>query len=83
VILDLIMPGMGGRRCLEEIIRFDPRARVLITSGYFPDAQSWNARGAGAERLVMKPYDRSVILDEVRNVLDEPRKSDDVKPSPV
>ena len=25
VILDLIMPGMGGKRCLEELLRMDPR----------------------------------------------------------
>jgi len=70
VILDLIMPGMGGRRCLEEILRANPRARVLITSGYVPDAQSWNAQVAGAVGLLMKPYRRGAILEEIRKSLD-------------
>ena len=34
VILDIIMPGMGGRRCLEELLRIDPAARIVVSSGY-------------------------------------------------
>ena len=30
VILDLIMPEMGGKQCLEELLKIDPKARVLI-----------------------------------------------------
>jgi CheY-like chemotaxis protein len=36
VIMDLGMPGMGGARCLEEIVSRDPEARVIIASGYSP-----------------------------------------------
>jgi len=34
VVLDLIMPGMGGRHCLQEILKIDPEARVIVSSGY-------------------------------------------------
>ena len=34
VILDLIMPKMGGKQCLEELLKIDPRLKVLIASGY-------------------------------------------------
>ena len=34
VILDLIMPGMGGYRCLQELLRVDPDVRILLASGY-------------------------------------------------
>lgn len=34
VILDLIMPVIDGRRCLDEILRINPKARIVIASGY-------------------------------------------------
>ena len=34
VILDLGMPGMGGEQCLQEILKINPEAKVVIASGY-------------------------------------------------
>src|SRR3989304_2502706 len=34
VVLDLIMPGLGGRRCLEELLKMDTQARIIVVSGY-------------------------------------------------
>ena len=34
VILDLLMPGMGGKQCLEAFTRLDPSVRVLIATGH-------------------------------------------------
>jgi len=28
------MPGMGGEQCLQEILKINPKARVVIASGY-------------------------------------------------
>jgi CheY-like chemotaxis protein len=33
VILDLIMPEMGGQECLEKLREIDPDAKIVITSG--------------------------------------------------
>jgi hypothetical protein len=34
IIMDLGMPGMGGHKCLRELIRINPAVRVIIASGY-------------------------------------------------
>jgi two-component system, cell cycle sensor histidine kinase and response regulator CckA len=68
VILDLIMPGMGGWRCLEEMHEVDPGARVLVASGHMPDGDSWESRGAVG--LVRKPYTISGFLAEVKRALE-------------
>jgi DNA-binding NarL/FixJ family response regulator len=70
VIMDLIMPGMGGKKCLEEILRLDPQARILIASGFSPDEPTQKALNAGAKGFVSKPYEVSQILKEVREALD-------------
>lgn len=56
VILDLGMPGMGGYRCLKQLLQIDPAVRVLIASGYGPIGHSDRAIEAGARGYIAKPY---------------------------
>jgi two-component system, cell cycle sensor histidine kinase and response regulator CckA len=71
VILDLIMPEMGGKQCLEELLRIDPKARVLIASGFAADGQTRKAVEIGARGFVDKPYNMKGMLKAVREVLDQ------------
>ena len=71
VILDLIMPGMGGGKCLEGLLKIDPRAQILIASGYSPDASTKGALEAGAAAFINKPYDTKQLLELVRKILDK------------
>jgi PAS domain S-box-containing protein len=75
VILDLIMPGMGGSKCLKELIKIGPQPRVLIASGYSPDASTKGALEAGAAAFINKPYDTKQLLELVRKILDTNRLS--------
>lgn len=70
VILDLIMPGMGGSLCLQELLAVNPDARVLITSGYSPEGESEKAIRSGAAAFLQKPYDLHELLGAVRTILD-------------
>ncbi|MEW6350803.1 MAG: ATP-binding protein [Thermodesulfobacteriota bacterium] len=70
VILDLVMPEMGGRKCLEEILKIDPAAKVLIASGYSANGQTKNVLEQGATGFVSKPFDFKQILLAVRKSLD-------------
>ena len=69
-ILDLIMPGMGGKKCLEELLRMDPEAKVVIASGYSINGHTRNAIEAGAKGFIGKPYNVNQVLRMVRDVLD-------------
>jgi len=71
IILDLIMPGMGGTRCLEELLRIDPDVRVLVASGYSSNGLTTDQKGRGARGFVSKPYDAKDILIAIRRVLDK------------
>ncbi len=70
VVLDLIMPEMAGKECLEEILKIDPRARTLIASGYSADASTQEAIEKGARGFVSKPYNVRRMLQIIRDVLD-------------
>jgi two-component system cell cycle sensor histidine kinase/response regulator CckA len=72
VVLDLIMPEMGGRECLREILTIDPGAKVLIASGYGTNGQIETSVKEGARTAIRKPYETSQLLEAIRRVLDEP-----------
>ena len=71
VILDLIMPEMGGRQCLEELLKIDPQVRVLIASGYSAVGETKKTIESGAMGFVGKPYDMRQMLQAVRQALDQ------------
>jgi two-component system cell cycle sensor histidine kinase/response regulator CckA len=70
VILDLIMPEMGGKECLEEILRLDPQAKILVASGYSANGPTKQAIEKGTRGFVSKPYDVRQMLRTIRGVLD-------------
>jgi two-component system, cell cycle sensor histidine kinase and response regulator CckA len=70
VVLDLVMPEMSGRQCLEELLKMNPRAKVLIASGYAANGPAREARESGAAGFVGKPYDLKQILIAIRKSLD-------------
>ncbi len=70
VILDLIMPQMDGKKCLEELLQFDPNVKVLIASGYSGAQSLEESLSLGAKAFINKPYDVNRLLKAVRNVLD-------------
>ena len=71
VILDLNMPGMGGKRCLEKILGIDPLAKVIVASGYSSNGLALDDQVTGAREFINKPYDAKDILIAIRTVLDK------------
>ncbi len=71
VILDLIMPGIGGKKCLEGLIKKDPNVKVLIASGDTFNGTIKEAVEVGASGFINKPYDLHQMLKEIRGVLDK------------
>ena len=71
VILDLIMPEMGGLQCLEEMKRIEPSAKVLIASGFAVEESEKEIIESFAKGFVSKPYQVNRILDAVRKAIDE------------
>ena len=70
VLMDIGMPGMGGYKCFQEIIGYDPSARILVATGYAISGQVEKTLQSGAAGYVGKPYQVSEMLNKVRDILD-------------
>ncbi|HYA14291.1 MAG TPA: response regulator, partial [Syntrophales bacterium] len=71
IILDLIMPGMGGRECLLRLLDIDPQSRIVIASGHMVDGPVKDIVDLGAKDFIHKPYGLRQMLKVVREVLDK------------
>lgn len=69
VILDLIMPGIGGRRTMEELLKMSPGARILVASGYCPHGRTEDMLAFGARGFLTKPFDTRKMLQAVQAAL--------------
>jgi len=65
VILDLNMPGMGGLRCLQHLLKIEPEINVIIATGYLAELQEDKVRATGASGFIAKPYPMKELLKMV------------------
>jgi two-component system, cell cycle sensor histidine kinase and response regulator CckA len=70
VVLDLIMPQMGGEKCLEDLLKINPHVKVVVSTGHSVDARERLHVGSLAKGFVNKPYQIKQLLEVVRQVLD-------------
>jgi PAS domain S-box-containing protein len=69
VLLDFIMPGMGGRECLRLLRKADARARILIVTGHIMDSSAQELLSEGALGIVEKPFNQWALVAKVQNAL--------------
>lgn len=70
VILDLIMPGRGGKKCLSDLIAINPKVKVLMTSGYSSSTKVEELIKEGAAGFISKPYRPEDLLFTIRKIID-------------
>ncbi len=70
VVLDLIMPLMGGEECLRQLVSIDPDVRVIISSGHSDVEDIRTFHTPSVRDVVKKPYDARELLKSVRLALD-------------
>lgn len=67
VLSDVVMPNMTGIEMAEAIRRIDPKAKILLMSGYSDKALQLQAQSRFA--FIHKPFIHTVLVDKIRSVL--------------
>jgi len=71
VILDVVLPKMGGNEVRKEVIKINPEIPILFTSGYSANGIHTNFILQDGLILLQKPYNSGGLLKKVRQVIDE------------
>jgi len=69
VILDMIMPGMGGEEVLRRLRETSKKVKVVISSGYMTEGQREKLQEYGVDGFLDKPYSDTDVIDTVTSIL--------------
>lgn len=71
VILDMIMPGMGGAETFSQLRAIDPQVPVILATGYSVDGDVDEVLSRGCNGFLQKPYHAAQLAEKISEVLSE------------
>ena len=69
VILDMILPDMGGGDTYDRLKEINPGIKVLLASGYDIDYQGSDIMERGCDGFIQKPFNMNELLEKIRGIL--------------
>ena len=71
VLLDMIMPELGGLETFRELKKINPNVKVIISSGYEEDERSQEIMKEGAFAYLRKPFLMQSLIDTINNAVNQ------------
>jgi two-component system cell cycle sensor histidine kinase/response regulator CckA len=69
VIMDMIMPGMGGGETFDRLKRINRDIKVLLSSGYSINGQASKILERGCDGFIQKPFNLSQLSDKIQGII--------------
>jgi two-component system cell cycle sensor histidine kinase/response regulator CckA len=69
VVLDMVMPNMGGGEAYDRMRKMNPDIKVLLSSGYSIDGEASEILERGCDGFIQKPFKMKDLSAKVREVL--------------
>jgi len=69
VIMDMIMPGMGGGETFDRLKEINPDIRVLLSSGYSINGQASQILERGCDGFIQKPFNLIQLSDKIHSII--------------
>jgi two-component system cell cycle sensor histidine kinase/response regulator CckA len=69
VILDMIMPGMGGGKVFDSLRALHPGVKVVLSSGYSIDGEASQIMARGCNGFIQKPFGIRELSQKIREVM--------------
>jgi DNA-binding NarL/FixJ family response regulator len=70
VLMDLVMPGLGGVEAIRRLRTLRPETRVLVLTSFLDDEKLFPAVRAGAAGYLLKDVEPSELVRAIRTVAD-------------
>ncbi len=71
VILDMIMPDLGGSQVYDVLKEIKPDIKVLLSSGYSIDGQASEIMSRDCDGFIQKPFNMIQLSKRIRKILDK------------
>ncbi len=70
VLLDMVMPNMGGGDTYDRMKEINPAVKVLLSSGYSINGQATEILHRGCNGFIQKPFNMRQLSARLREILD-------------
>jgi two-component system, cell cycle sensor histidine kinase and response regulator CckA len=70
VLLDMVMPGMGGSEIYDKMRQITPQTKILLTSGYSIDGEAKEMLGRGCDGFIQRPFGVEGLSNKIRGILE-------------
>ncbi len=71
VILDMVMPGLGGGETFDKLKEMDPDVKVILSSGYGMDGEVSDILNRGCCDFIQKPFKMGALSKKVKAAMDK------------
>ena len=68
VTMDITMPDMTGIQALKEIMKLDPKARVVMVSAVGQEPMVKEAILSGAKSFILKPFNKELLVETLSKI---------------
>jgi len=72
VILDMVMPRVGGGEAFDRLRRINPHVKVILCSGYSINGQATDILNRGCDAFIQKPFNLQTLLKQIQAVMGSP-----------
>jgi DNA-binding NtrC family response regulator len=72
VVLDVLMPGLGGLDVLDQIRKTDPQIKVILLTGRGSADENDASIPLGAFDYLIKPVNIDDLIQKMRDALNDP-----------
>lgn len=69
VLLDMVMPTMGGGEAFDRIKEIDPDIKVLLSSGFSIEGEATHILERGCNGFIQKPFTMKKLSGKIREIL--------------
>lgn len=69
--LDITMPELDGINAVSEVLKFSPNTKIIMVSAMGQQSMVIEAIKLGAKDFVVKPFEKSRVVQAIKNVLSE------------
>jgi two-component system cell cycle sensor histidine kinase/response regulator CckA len=69
VVMDMIMPGLGGGETFDRLKALNPDIKVLLSSGYSIDGQASKILERGCDGFIQKPFNLNQLSEMIQQII--------------
>ncbi len=71
VLLDMVMPNVGGGEAYDRMRQINPHVKVLLSSGFSIDGEASAILDRGCNGFIQKPFNAKELSEKIKKILEK------------